>query len=104
MRPLTEKEKDIILVLAKDFTTYYHARSLSKQVGMTPRGALKALKTLERRAIVKGKPVGKAIIYQLTFNEHVKKLLPLFLFEEAHAKARRWIKEFEHFKANALIL
>ncbi|MBS3147907.1 winged helix-turn-helix transcriptional regulator [Candidatus Woesearchaeota archaeon] len=104
MRPLTEKEKAIVLVLAKDFSTFYNARSLSKHVGMTPRGTLKALKSLEQLEIVTGKPIGKAIIYKLTFNEHVKKLLPLFLFEEAQTKAQRWVKEFEHFKANALIL
>ena len=104
MRPLTEKEKEIVLVLAKDFSALYNARSLSKFVGMTPRGALKALKSLEQFEIVKGKAVGRAIIYKLTFNEHVKRLLPLFLFEEAQTKALRWAREFEHFKANALIL
>lgn len=104
MRQLTEKEKEIVLMLAKDFTTFYNARSLSKHVGMSPRGALKALKSLELLEIVKGMPVGRAIIYTLTFNEHVKKLLPLFLFEEAQTKALRWFKEFEHFKAKALIL
>ena len=103
MRALTEKEKRIVLVLAKDFTALYNARSLSKQVGMTPRGALKALKNLELIGLVKGRPFGRAIIYKLIYNEHARKLLPLLLFEEAQT-ASRWVKDFEGFKARALII
>ncbi len=104
MPRMPEKEKEIVLLLAKDFTTDYNAQSLSKHVGMSPRGALKALRALEKLEIVKGKRVGKAIIYKPTFNEYARKLLPVFLFEEAQTKALRWVKEFEHFKVKALIL
>ncbi len=103
MRALTEKGKHIVLVLAKDFTALYNARSLSKQVGMTPRGALKALKNLELLGLVKGRPFGRAIIYKLIYNEHARKLLPLLFFEEAQTAAR-WVKDFEGFKARALII
>lgn len=105
MRALTEKEREIVLLLTKDFTVFYNARSLSKQVGMSPRGALKALKFLEQNQIVKSERVGKALIYRFTFNEHAFELVSLFLFEEARTKALRWVKEFEQFKhADALIL
>lgn len=105
MRALTEKERAIVLRLTKDFTAFYNASSLSKQVGMSPRGVLKALKFLEQNQIVKSERIGKALIYRLTFNEHAFELVSLFLFEEARTKAPRWIKEFEQFKcADALIL
>ena len=105
MRQLTEKEKEIVLRLAKEFTAFYNARSLSKQVGMSPRGALKALKFLEQNGIVKSQIIGKAIIYKLTFNEYARELAALFLFEEARVKALRWVNEFQQFqKADALIL
>lgn len=105
MRQLTEKEKTIVLLLTKDFTTYYNAHSLSKQIGMSPKGASKALKFLEQNEIVKSKRIGKAIIYKLTFNEYARELAALFLFEEARTKAPRWVKEFEQFeKADVLIL
>lgn len=105
MRPLTEKEKAIILLLAKDFTADYNARSLSKKVGMSPRGALKALKFLEQYEIVKRKQIGKAIIYHLTFNEYGRRLVALCMFEDAQTNARRWVKEFKDFKeATALVL
>jgi len=105
MRALTEKEKSIVLLLTKDFTTFYNANSLSKKIGMSPRGALKALKFLEQNEIVKSNKIGRAIIYKLTFNEYARELASLFLFEEARAKAPRWVKEFEQFqKAEVLIL
>ncbi len=104
MRSLTEKEKEIVLVLAKDFTTLYNARSLSKHVGMSARGTLKALKVLEKFEFVSGLRVGKAIVYTLVFTEHVRKLLPLLLFEEAQTRALRWVREFEDFKAEAIVL
>ncbi len=105
MRALTEKEKEIVLLLAKDFTADYNARSLSKKVGMSPRGALKALKFLEQNRIVKGKPVGKSIIYRLVYDEYSQMLVATFLFDEARTKAPRWIKEFSEFKkAKALVL
>lgn len=105
MRQLTEKEKEIVLLLTKDFTTYYNAHSISKQVRMSHKGASKALKFLEQNEIVKSQKIGRAIIYKLTFNEYARELAALFLFEEARAKAPRWVKEFEQFKkADALIL
>lgn len=105
MHLITEKEKEILRVLAKDFSTYYNARSLSKQVGMSHRGTLKGLKNLEKLGILKNKTIGKAIIYDVNFNEYTAKLLPVFLFEEAQNKTPRWVEEFKEFKeVNALIL
>lgn len=105
MHQITEKEKEIIRWLAKDFTTCYNARSLSKQVEMSHRGTLKALKNLEKLGILKSKTIGKAIIYKVLYCEYTKKLLPLILFEEAQIKTQRWVEEFKELKeANALIL
>lgn len=105
MHQITEKEKEITRILAKDFSTYYNARSLSKQVGMSHRGTLKGLKNLEKLGVLRGKTIGKAIIYKVAFNEYATKLLPVFLFEEAQNKTPRWVEEFKEFKeANALIL
>lgn len=102
---ITEKEKEIVRTLAKDFTTFYNARSLSKHVGMSHRGALKGLKNLEKIGILKSRTIGKAIIYKIVYNEYTKKLLPLFLFEEAQNRALRWMQEFKDFKeADSLIL
>lgn len=105
MRPLTENEREVLLLLIKDFTAEYNARSLSTKVNLSPRGALKALKILEQRGLVKSRRLGNALICTPVFNEHGRRLSALLLFEEAQEKAHRWVKEFEGFtKACALVL
>ena len=102
----SNKKKEILVLLFKDFTTKYNARSISTKVGMTPRGALKALKEFEKQQLVKAEPFGKAIQY--SFNNHsllARKTIELFLLEEAEQKYKRWIEEFKKFaEAEILVL
>lgn len=92
---LSEKERELLLLLFKDFSVSYNARSISNKVGMTPRGALKALKSLEKQGFVIPKPFGRAIEYRFNFyNALAKKSIELFLLEEAELKHRRWLAEF----------
>lgn len=102
---LSEKEKQILLLLFKDFTTKYNARSISAKVTMTPRGALKALKELERQQLVIAEPFGKAIHF--SFNSVsllAKKTIELFLLEEAEQKSKRWLEEFKKFEEAEILL
>ena len=92
---LSEKERELLLLLFKDFSISYNARSISGKVGMTPRGALKALKNLEKQDFVIPKPFGKAIEYKFNFsNALAKKSVELFLLEEAELRHKRWLAEF----------
>lgn len=92
---LSDKEKAILLLLFKDFSISYNARSISGKVSMTPRGALKALKNLEKQSFVVPKPFGKAIEYKFNFsNALAKKSVELFLLEEVELRHRRWLVEF----------
>lgn len=92
---LTEKERELLLLLFKDFSASYNARSISGKVGMTARGALKALKSLERQGFVIPKPFGRAIEYKFNFsNALAKKSVELFLLEAAEIKHQRWLAEF----------
>jgi len=55
--------------------------------------------------IVRSKPIGKALIYNLIWTEYTKKIVSIALFEEAHAKGARWVAEFDKLtEARALIL
>lgn len=103
---LSVKEKAILLLLFKDFSVSYNARSISGKVGMTPRGALKALKNLEKQGFVSPKPFGRAIEYMFSFsNALAKKNVELFLLEEAELKHKRWVEEFRKFgEARILVL
>ncbi len=81
---ITEKKKELIMLLFKDFAARYNARSISSKVDMTPRGALKALKELEKQNFVTAESFGKAIEYKFNTQSAIaKKTIELFLLEEA---------------------
>ncbi|MFH1072725.1 MAG: nucleotidyltransferase domain-containing protein [Nanoarchaeota archaeon] len=101
---LSEKEKKILLLLCKDFTSKYNARTISGKVNMTPRGALKALKNLEKQNFVAGKPFGKAIHYTISYTYFTKKTIELLLLEEAEFQYKRWLEEFKDFKEAEIIV
>lgn len=96
MKRLTKKESEILLTLFKDFTNNYNANSLSKKIGITPRGALKMLKNLKSQNILTSREFGKAVFYKINFSdEYTIKLMSILLMEEAREKASRWLSEFK---------
>ena len=95
MTNITEKEKEIVLKIFKDFTNSYNASSISKLVKMTRVGSYKALKNLEQHGILESKRLGKAIFYKIKLNDnYAKKSVELVLMEEANQK-KRWLEEFK---------
>ncbi len=93
------------MLLFKDFATRYNARSISSKVGMTPRGALKALKALENQNFVIAEPFGKAIEYKFNSQSALaKKTIELFLLEEAEQEHKRWLEEFKNFEEAEILL
>ena len=71
---------------------------------ITPRGALKALKNLEKQGLVVGKLFGRAIQYKINFNLLTKKNIELLLLEEAEYKYKRWVEEFRKFDEAQIII
>ena len=95
MKRITKKETEILLRVFKDFSTDYNANSLSKQLDITPRGALKILKSLKAQNLLVSKQMGKAVFYKInTHDEYALKLVSLLLMKEAQEKAARWMAEF----------
>ena len=96
MKSLTNKEKEILLILVKDFSSDYNSNSLSKVSNLTPRGTLKILKNLKSMDILVGKKMGKAVFYKVKLDdEYVFRLISLLLMEESRIKAPRWLSEFK---------
>lgn len=96
MKILTKKESEILLALFKDFTNDYNANSLSKKIGVTPRGALKMLKNLKSQNILTSRELGKAVFYKINLgDEYIVKLISILLMEESREKASRWSSEFK---------
>jgi predicted nucleotidyltransferase len=106
MEALTPKENEAILKIFKDFRESYNANSLSKVMDITPRGALKILKKLENKEILKSKKFGKASFYRINFKEdYTKKVLEYLLMTEARKKGvKRWLWEFRDIYKDAEIV
>ncbi|MBI2545930.1 hypothetical protein HYV81_02010 [Candidatus Woesearchaeota archaeon] len=105
MISLTQKERETLLFLFKDFTTYYNANSISKVLGISHVGAQKIFKRLSKQNLVKGQHIGKSIVYKLRLEEdYVCKLITFLLADEA-TKFRRWKEEFkELFKKGRIVM
>lgn len=85
----------MLLRLFKDFNSDYNANSISRLVGITPRGALKILKNLKKNNLLISRQLGRAVFYKINFNdEYAVKLISILLMNESREKASRWLSEF----------
>ena len=105
MTTLTQKERETLLILFKDYSTFYNANSISKVINISHVGAQKIFKRLLQENLVISKTIGKSIIYKLNFsNDYVINLVAFLLADEAN-KFKRWKEEFkELFKKNRIIM
>jgi len=96
MKGLSDKEIEILLILAKDFSTDYNANNITKKIRITPAGAFKAMKNLEKKGLITGKKMGKAVFYKLNLNDYYTfRTIETLLINESKEKASRWLKEFK---------
>ena len=105
MTTLTPKERETVLILFKEYTTYYNANSISKVLNISHVGAQKIFKRLLKENVVISKTIGKSITYKLNFsNDYVINLVAFLLADEAN-KFKRWKEEFkELFKKERIVL
>ena len=100
----TFNEKKALLLLFKDFTIYYNANSLSKELGISRIGAMKLLRKLQKEELVISKKIGKSIIYKPNIkNDYVDHLIAFLLAEEAH-NFKRWKEEFKELFVNSRVV
>ena len=102
---LTKKEREALLILFKDFSSYYNANSLSKKLSISHVGAQKLLKRFKKEGLTITKRVGKSIIHKLKIDDdHKQKLISFLLVDEAN-NFKRWKDEFkELFKKGRVVL
>lgn len=105
MMSLTQKEREMLLILFKDFTSFYNANSISKVLNISHVGAQKIFKRLLQENLVVSKTIGKSITYKLNFNDtYVSQLIAFLLADEAN-NFKRWKEEFkELFKKGRIIM
>ena len=69
MIALTQKERETILILLKEYTTFYNANAISKVLSISHVGAQKILKRLKKENIVIDRKIGKSIVYKLKLDD-----------------------------------
>src|SRR3989339_1435200 len=105
MAALTQKERETVLLLFKEYTNYYNANSISKILNISHVGAQKIFKRLLQENVVISKTIGKSITYKLNFNNDYAASLVSFLLADEANKFKRWKEEFkEIFKKDRIIL
>ena len=91
----TEKEKKALLILFKDFSSYYNANSLSKLLNISRIGTMKLLKKLHKNNILIERKIGKSTVYKVNLeDDYVRSLIAFLLVEETN-KFKRWKDEFK---------
>ena len=101
---LTENEREALLILFKDFNTYYNANSLSQVLNISHVGVQKIFKRFKNEEITKTKKIGKSIVHKLTLeDDYVQKLISFLLVDETNNN-KRWKREFEELYKNDRIV
>ena len=102
---ISDKEKEALLILFKDFSSYYNANSLSKILGISRIGTMKLLKKFKENNILKDRKIGKSSVYKLNLeDDYVRNLVAFLLADEAN-NFKRWKDEFKDlFKGERIVL
>lgn len=95
MKGLSDKEIEILLLLIKDISNDYNSNNITKKIAITSAGAFKAMKNLEKKKLIVGKRMGKAIFYKVNLEDYYTfRTMETLLMNEAREKASRWLDEF----------
>lgn len=108
MYEITKAEMEIILTIVKSPEIDYNGNNISHFVGITPTGALKILKRLEKESILKSKKIGKAVIYKInTEDTYARNHVGLILARErlyVQPRVKLWINELKKIKNADIII
>ena len=104
---LTENEKKVLRLLLAFYDTEFSINQIAKECGLSPNGALKILKKLEREQVLIPKKIANIKSYRINFmSEKADFILELALMPELDTKLMYRLKDFEELKqiAGACIL
>jgi DNA-binding MarR family transcriptional regulator len=102
MREITRSEMEVVLTIVKSPEVEYNANTIARAINITPMGALKILKKLEKEYILISKKIGRAVIYRINSeNSYACRYVALLLSRESlHAQPiiKRWVWELKKIK------
>ncbi|MBU0615481.1 MAG: hypothetical protein KJ601_05280 [Nanoarchaeota archaeon] len=102
MKDITNNEMLFVLNIFKSPEKDYNANNMAQQLGISPMGALKISKRLEKEEILRSKQIGNARIYKINMkNDYAKEYVEFLLkreSEQAPAHVKVWVKELRKIK------
>jgi len=102
MKNITNNEMLFVLTLFKNPNREYNASNIAKHMGISPMGALKIAKRLEKENILISKKLGKAVFYRLnTENNYTEQYIKFLLKRECELSnlyTKIWINEIKKIK------
>lgn len=98
----TKNEAKAVLSILKSPEKEYNANNLSKIIAITPMGALKILKKLEKEDVLVSSKIANASYYRVNFSSSYASDYAAFLLkdeaEHSPSYAKRWISELRKIK------
>ena len=102
MKDITNNEMLFVLSIFKSPENEYNTSDIAKLLEISPMGALKIARRLEKENILKSKEIGKAKIYKLNMrNDYVREYIKFLLRREAEQSpsyVKVWVNELRKIK------
>ena len=97
MVSLTHNESKVINFLLRNFSQDYNINQIARELHLSPRGAYKILKKLEKNQLLRSRGIGNNFIYTLDFEqEKVQDVCQFVLTEkETTPYVRAWIRDLQ---------
>lgn len=98
---LTEKETEVLRLLAASYKKDYSINTIAKIIGVTPNGAYKILKRFEKEGILEVKPIANIKAYKLNFeDEKTLRVLELaFMPKEMEGRTKLRANDLQRLKS-----
>lgn len=102
MESISITEMQFVLAVLKSPEHEFNANSISKELNISPMGALKIARKLEKEGIIRLKEMGRARFYSICFESpyamHYFKFLLMREAEQALPYVKMWIREIRKIK------
>lgn len=106
---ITSNEMRFVLKVFKNPEIDFNASSMAKEIGLSPMGALKIAKRLEKENVLLPRKLGRAVFYRINLgNDYARQYIRFLLKREAEQSdpyIRRWVNELKKIRnADAAVL
>ncbi len=100
MVSLTENEARVVSFLLRNFGEDYNINRVARELKLSPRGAYKILKKLEKEGFLRSNKVGNNLLYKINFSqEHASELCQFVLAERKISPyVTVWINDLQPLK------